>query len=278
MPIVKWPGGKARALKYLLPVIREGTAGGFDTYHEPFVGGGAVFFALQEQGAITHAVLSDGNAKLIRMYRGVRDNVDEVTKVLTGLASSDSARQFRVMRARFNQMPMAWSDTEFAAVFIYLNRAGYNGLYRENSRGDFNTPFAGPPHRELGAGIIYVEELRKCAEALQCAELRHSSFEDSLVLVEDGDLVYADPPYYGTSSQMYSAGSFGEEEQRFLATGLGAVADDEALVVASNSDTEFTREIYSEQGFAMRESRRVNSINRNSDDRSPKADLIFTSF
>jgi len=181
-PFLKWAGGKRQLLRALLPRIPS-TRG---TYHEPFLGGGALFFALRPQGA----VLADTNSRLIRTFVGVQKHVEALVSRLIPMPVSrdffNAQRQIPIDQA---------SDIDVAAWFIYLNRTGYNGLYRVNRRGDFNVPFG----RYENPRICDPENLRACSDALSRASLIVSDFETVLDRAAPGDVVYFDPPYIPVS-------------------------------------------------------------------------------
>ncbi len=181
-PFLKWVGGKRQLLKALLRRVPSS----YGTYHEPFLGGGALFFALCPLAA----VLSDTNSRLIRTFKGVQQNVDAVISRLTQMPALreffNAQRRLRIDEA---------SDADLAAWFIYLNRTGYNGLYRVNRRGEFNVPFG----RYENPRICDSENLVACSKALSGASLVNSDFEAVLDRAEPGDVVYLDPPYIPVS-------------------------------------------------------------------------------
>lgn len=181
-PFLKWAGGKRQHLRELLTRIPPITG----TYHEPFVGGGALFFALRP----TTAILADTNHRLIRTYIGVQKHVDDLISRLIPMPVSrdfyNAQREIPIDQA---------SDVALATWFIYLNRTGYNGLYRVNRRGDFNVPFG----RYENPRICDSENLRACSRALSRASLIVSDFETVLERAVPGDVVYFDPPYIPVS-------------------------------------------------------------------------------
>src|SRR5262245_36557351 len=177
-PFLKWAGGKRQLLEHLARRVPAAPK----VYHEPFLGGGALFFHLQPR----RAVLTDSNERLIRTYRGVRDSVEDVIAELSSFRHS--ARFFEKMRKRAIDSA---SDSELAAWFIYLNRTSYNGLYRVNSRNVFNVPLG----RYKTPNFCNAELLRSCSEALARAELEISDFAPVLERAKRGDFVYLDPPY-----------------------------------------------------------------------------------
>ena len=177
-PFLKWAGGKRQLLKALLARISTNDG----VYHEPFVGGGAVFFALRPR----EAVLSDINGRLIRTYLGVQNDVEAV---ISRLNQMPARREFFEAQRRLPIDSAANSD--LAAWFIYLNRTGYNGLYRVNRGGGFNVPFG----RYENPRICDAENLRASSEVLSAASVLAGDFEAVLNRAVPGDLVYFDPPY-----------------------------------------------------------------------------------
>lgn len=234
-PILKWAGGKGQLLGELLRRIEIP----FGAYHEPFMGGGALYFALSDLGRIRKAHLSDLNGQLIEMYRTVRDDVEGVIRALRR-HRNESAHFYRVR----GQNPRRLTPRGRAARLLYLNRTCYNGLYRENSLGVFNVPFGDNPR----ATICNAKGLRAAAAALRAAELHEGSFEDVLDRAVPGDLVYFDPPYQPRSRTSdftsYSSAGFGEADQRRLAEVFHVLAGKGVRVLLSNSDTRLIRELY----------------------------------
>lgn len=201
-PLLKWAGGK----RQLLPALRAFYPESFDRYFEPFVGSGAVYFDLFASGRLAgaSAILTDCNADLIGCYLVVRDRTAEVRRSLARLARGHergAAEHFYQVRDRFNRARtrLAGGDVvagytpALAAMLIYLNRTGFNGLFRLNAAGQFNVPVG----RYLRPRICDPEHLAGVAEALGApgVSLRLAPFESALSEARTGDLVYFDPPY-----------------------------------------------------------------------------------
>lgn len=248
-PFIKWVGGKRQLLAEILSRVPRR----FGTFHEPFVGGGAVFFALKPK----HAYLSDNNERLIRAYRGVRDDVERVIDLLK---SYPHDKDFYL---RFRALPIdaAPTDAEVAAWFIYLNRTGYNGLYRVNLSNGFNVPFG----RYVNPKVCDPALLRACAAALRSADIFREDFSVVLERARPGDLVYFDPPYVPLSATSsftsYTAGGFGLDQQRRLRDVALALKRADVFVLLSNSASPLVRELYGDD-FTIAEvqaSRMVNS-------------------
>lgn len=203
VPYLKWAGGKRSMLRHLLPVVPVS----YGTYHEPFVGGGALFYALRP----AKAVLSDVNGRLIRSYAAVRHDVEAVVKLLKTYPYEKEF--FLTMRG----VPIDdRSDVELAAWLIYLNRTCFNGLYRVNRDNIFNVPFG----RYANPTICDEANLRACSEALKGVAILHDPFETVLERAVAGDFVYFDPPYLPISATSsftgYSPDGFGPDDHRRL--------------------------------------------------------------
>ncbi len=247
-PILKWAGGK----RQLLPALRPYYPAAFDRYFEPFVGSGAVFLDLHNAGRLEgrEARLSDTNADIIGCYRMVRDEVDQVIAALQQMAEghvADGRRHFYAIRdERFNPErrrihaepdPERQYTPDLAAMLIYLNRTGYNGLFRVNRRGSFNVP-AG---RHGSIRICDGDNLRRLSAALgrPGVSLAVAPFQPALAGARAGDFVYLDPPYAPVSRTSYftsyTAARFGPEQQAALQQTVIAIAGRGAHVLLSNS-------------------------------------------
>jgi DNA adenine methylase len=234
-PFVKWAGGKGQLLREL----RARVPGSFGAYHEPFLGGGALFFALVNDGRIAEAHLSDVNEELVETYEAVRSEVEAVIAAL-GEHRNDAGHYYRVRELE----PSTLSRAARAARVIFMNKTGFNGLYRVNSKGKFNVPFG----RYANPTICNAAGLRAASRALARATLRCEGFEGVARRAEPGDLVYFDPPYQPLSASSsftaYSRGGFGDDDQRRLAELFTVLARRGVHVILSNSDTEQLRSLY----------------------------------
>lgn len=250
-PFVKWAGGKGQLLPELVRRVEE--ARPFGRYHEPFVGGGALFFELFRTRRLPRkqSLLSDGNDRLMCMYRCIKEDVEQVIRLLLLHKEQHDKAHYYAVRA---EVP---SDAfEQAARLIYLNRTCFNGLFRENSKGLFNVPMG----RYKNPMICDEQNLRAVAGALKGANLETRPFEEVLRFAKKGDLVYFDPPYHPVSKTAsftaYHNGGFGEDSQRMLAEVAAELHAKGVKVLLSNSDTPFVRELYRrfaiEQVYATR--------------------------
>lgn len=261
-PFLKWVGGKRQLVETLLDHV---PGLGKRTYHEPFVGGGALFFALRP----AKAVLCDDNERLVRTYVGVRDHVDAVVKLLRSYPHDPAF--FQKMRER--DIDSA-DDAHVAAWMIYLNKTGYNGLYRVNSRNVFNVPFG----RYVNPKICDEPNLRACSAALQGVEILRDDFTSVLKRAHKGDFVYFDPPYVPLSATSYFTGytadGFGPERQVHLRDVALKLKGKGVHVLLSNSSAGFVREIYS-QGFELEEVHAARNVNCRGDGRGRILELVM---
>jgi len=242
-PFVKWAGGKGQ----LLPELSRRLPARFRRYHEPFVGGAALFFSLYNAERLGYgAVLSDYNSELVLCYQVVRDDVEALIAVLK------QHERYRLDRAYFMEV-RSWDrqpdfaqrrTVERAARTIFLNRTCYNGLYRLNNKGQFNAPF-GYYKNPL---ICDPENMRAASAALQEVELCVGDFGEVAARAEPGDLVYFDPPYVPVSATAsfthYTGQTFGPDDQRRLARLFDTLMERGVYVMLSNSHTPLSRELY----------------------------------
>ena len=264
-PFVKWVGGKRQLVPELLGLFPE-QAG---TYFEPFVGGGAVYWAMAEQGRFQAAVLNDFNEELVNCYRVVRDFPDELIDQLSKLVIDKEV--YMQLRAA---LPESFFPVRRAARTIYLNKLGFNGLYRVNKSGAFNVPWGSYKNPK-----IYDEDnLRSCAETLNRAtSLRSGDFAAAVTDAKAGDLVYFDPPYVELSAtsnfKSYTSGGFSLDDQYRLAACFRELAERGVTAVTSNSSAELVREIY--EGWETHEVQARRSVNSRGDKRGPITELIM---
>jgi DNA adenine methylase len=241
-PVLKWAGGKRQLLEPILSYIGEAFPERIGTYYEPFAGGAAVFFALVAQGKFERARLSDKNEDLIRVYRALRDEADLVILELEKLEGrGHSEEAYYEVRSWHPKKASAR-----AARLIYLNRTGYNGLYRVNRSGGFNVPYG----RYKKPRILDRVRLLAAAEALQGVELEVEDFEASCKNAKRGDFVYFDPPYMPVSKTAsfaeYHSEAFALAEHERLSKTFARLTKKGVSVLLSNSDTPETRSLYAD--------------------------------
>lgn len=254
-PILKWVGGKRQLLSEIIPLIDESC----DNYVEPFIGGGAVLFRLQPKKAI----INDYNTELINVYRTVRDDLDGLVALLKEHEKYNSSDYYYEVRALdrtpdFDKM----SNLEKAARIIYLNKTCYNGLYRVNSLGQFNSPYG----RYKNPNIVNEVVLRAISKYLNRNEIsiRSGDYKDVLNDIEKNSFVYLDPPYMPISSSSsftgYTEGGFGYDKQVELKEECDKLNSKGVHFLQSNSDCEEIRELYKDYRIkVVKANRAINS-------------------
>lgn len=293
-PILKWAGGK----RQLLPEIRCFYPDRFRTYFEPFLGSGAVFLDLHNAGLLEGrgVRLSDVNGDIIGCYCAVRDSVDQVIGELRALEAGYGARGaaffYDIRDARFNPQrrrltpgaPASTYGPALAAMLIFLNRTGYNGLFRVNARGDFNVP-AGDQRTPK---ICDEANLRRWSQALRQTgvTLAVAGFEDALADASGEDFVYLDPPYAPVSGTArftsYTAGGFGQADQARLQQIVLDLAWRGAHILLSNSAVPAVRHLYATNAGIRRAGLRATTvaarraINSRASRRGPVREYLIT--
>ena len=273
-PFLKWAGGKGR----LVPQILAAAPAEIATYHEPFVGAGAVFFGMAGAGRISRAVLNDSNRELMSAFRQVRDNLDGVVAALELLAAAYLAAGPEARAEMYYAVRAACpaTDAARAARTIFLNKTCYNGLYRVNHKGQFNVPhgdYKRPP-------ILDAHLLSDASAALQCAELRSDDFTTACAAARPGDFVYLDPPYHPLSATSnftgYTDGAFGEAEQVRLRDCFVSLSERGVASVLSNSDHPFIHELYAGRDFEVQAVTMGRAINSVGSKRAPVSELLIS--
>ena len=262
-PVLKWGGGKGRLLPELLARLPQT----FEAYHEPFVGGGALFFALAGAGRLERVYLSDANTALIDVYLALSDDVEGVIAALQ--PHRYERDHYYHVRA---QRPDDLSLPERAARIIYLNKTCYNGLYRENRAGQFNVPFG----RYKNPTICDEPNLRAVSAVLQGVDIARRRFDSVLGYAKKGDFVYFDPPYVPLSPTAnfttYDRAGFGPDDQRQLRDVFAELARRGVRAMLSNSDTPFVRELYA--GFRVEQLFAARAVNSKANSRGKVAELL----
>lgn len=262
-PVLKWAGGKTQLLGEILPLLPER----IKTYYEPFMGGAAVFFALAAQNRFEKAVLSDKNRELVAVYQAIQENVEKLIERLLEMKKKHSEAYYYELRA------LAPKDRfQRAARLIYLNKTGYNGLYRVNSKGGFNVPFG----RYKNPKICDAINLRASAVVFQKAEIRHLDFEEVCREARKGDAIYLDPPYIPLSKTAnftsYHADTFALAEHERLSKAFQRLAQRGIRAVLSNSSTPITQALYA--AFDIREIPARRSINSQAHGRGAVQEIL----
>jgi DNA adenine methylase len=268
-PIVKWVGGKTK----LLPELRARLPKTYKRYFEPFVGGAALFFALEPQDA----VLGDMNDALIDTYRAVQQAVENVIEELA------VHRKKHVRDDYYYEVRTAWNAGKWqmdavghAAAFIYLNKTCFNGLWRVNKKNEFNTPRGDYNNPK----IFDPAALRAASKALKTTVLLEDGYAKTSEVASKGDFVYFDPPYDPISKTSnftsYTKDGFGDEQQEALALHAETLHRRGVHVMLSNNDTPFIRNLY--KGFCIDTVQCGRSINSKGDKRGKVNEVIITSY
>ncbi|MCA9905712.1 MAG: DNA adenine methylase [Anaerolineae bacterium] len=266
-PVLKWAGGKGR----LLPELLRRLPTRFARYHEPFVGGGALFFKLASHQRITQATFSDINPALIEVYIALRDCVDAVIDILKRHYYDEA--YYYAMRALD---PAKLSLAERAARIIFLNKTCYNGLYRENRSGQFNVPFG----RYKNPTICDEPNLRAASGLLQGVDLEQRHFATVLDTAQPGDFVYFDPPYHPLSSTSnftaYSKYGFSEQDQVQLRDTFAELTRRGVRAMLSNSSAPLIYDLY--QPYAIHTVYAARAINSKAAARGKIAEVIVCNY
>lgn len=265
-PFLKWAGGKSQLLPRILPRLPDRMR----TYFEPFIGGGAVFFALRRQDRFRDAVLGDVNPDLVEVYTVVRDELWALSDALEDLAAGSTDPDF-YYEVR------GWGTEELDPVsrtarFLFLNKTCFNGLYRVNRQGRFNVPFG----RYKKPRVLDAPRLRAASRALQGVTIVHSDFAQLVEHARRGDGVYLDPPYVPISSTSsftaYAAHPFTERDHERLADVYRRLVRKGVGTVLSNSDCAFTSKLY--RGLAVERVRAARAINSVGSRRGTVSELL----
>lgn len=272
-PIIKWAGGKTQ----LLPTIKKLLPVGWVRYYEPFLGGGALLLALLEYTNTT-VIVNDINPELMNMYVQVRDNVEELIKCLTIMddiheRSLEPKEYYYKVRSGFNKN-LNTNTSEQAARLIYLNKHCFNGLYRVNSKGEFNVPFNG----KLTGRSFDPDHLREVSTKLKSVYFRRGDFKDAVYDARSGDFVFFDSPYVPltpTSFTDYTKEGFSYEDHIRLADLFKELTSRGVKCMLTNHSTDLIHDLYKD--FTITEVEVSRNINRNGSDRKGK-EVIITNY
>ena len=266
-PFVKWVGGKRSLLETLQKYLPEN----YDTYHECFIGGGALFFEVQPE----KSYISDINLPLIITYQTIRDDLDKLIEQLKThqekhSKGKHSKEYYYVARKQFNTTFNTTKDPiEIAGYFIYLNKTGYNGLYRVNKKGGFNVPIGSYENPT----ILDEDNLRAVSELLQTTEIYHHSFDQTKL--KKNCFYYLDPPYHKTYAQ-YDGSGFLDEDHIKLAEFCSKIDKKNGYFMLSNSDTSLIRDLYKDFNIIEVISKRF--VSCKSEQRGKQQELLITNY
>ena len=270
-PFTKWTGGK----RQLLPVIRELMPKNYNRYFEPFVGGGALFFDL----APKDAVINDFNAELINCYQQIKDNPQELIEILKVHQEYNSKEYYLDLRSadRDERIDMM-SEVQRAARILYMLRVDFNGLYRVNSKNQFNVPYG----RYKNPKIVDDNLISAISTYLNNnqIEIKKGDFEKAVLDVQPGDFVYFDPPYIPLSETSaftsYTHEGFSYDDQVRLRDAFKRLSDTGAYVMLSNSSSALVEELYKDFNIHYVEATRTNGAKSSS--RGKISEIIVTNY
>jgi len=260
IPFLRWAGGKTWLVKHLSSILGNIQ---INHYHEPFLGGAAVFFALDLKKI---SYLSDSNAELIETYKAIKENPQEIIQVFQGFENSEE--QYYQVRAMNPQ-----GAIERAARFLYLNQTSYNGLYRVNRQGGYNVPYG---FRET---IYDSDKIIAASEKLKKTNISHGDFVVNKYKIQKGDLVFLDPPYTVSHNNNgfieYNQTLFSLEDQYRLSKFIDYIKRKDAYYILTNAAHEAIREIF-DKGDKRIELSRHSSIGGKDADRKKVTEYVFT--
>ena len=268
-PFLKWAGGK----RQLLDKILDRMPTNYNNYYEPFIGGGALLFELQPDSA----VINDINASLINTYRIIADRPHEFISTVMELDSKmpkDGKTYYYSLRKRYNnKLVKEEYDTELAALFVFLNKHCFNGLYRVNGKGLFNVPYNNSKRESINnESIIAVSEYLKNVKIMQ------GDFEKACTTAQKGDFVFFDSPYAPlnpTSFESYTKEGFDLESHKRLADLFERLTDKGCYCMLTNHNTELINDLYGNKGYKMDVVRVKRMINSNASKRVGEEVIIY---
>ena len=271
-PFVKWAGGK----RQIIDKLKEYVPDNFNTYYEPFVGGGALLFELSPKKAI----INDYNSELINVYNCIKDEkkFNKMCIELNHYENKHSEEFYYEIRnkdrdkTKFNRM----IDYKRAARTIYLNKSCFNGLYRVNSKNEFNVPF----NKKVKVNTYDSQNLGIIHSYLNFNDITmlNKDFEESVKDAKEGDFIYFDPPYDSDTDTFtsYTDEGFGKEEQKRLAKVYKELSDRGCYVMLSNHNTTLINELYKDYNIHVIEAKR--NINANGKKRGKVEEVIITNY
>jgi DNA adenine methylase len=265
-PFVKWAGGKRSILTELIKRLPSK----FGDYYESFMGGAALYFESQEN--LTQAFLSDSNLDLVITFNVVKKDPEKLIAKLEEHALKDSVDYYYTVRKQHIQK----DPIDIAARFIYLNKTCYNGLFRVNSKGEFNVP-----RGQLGTGayVVQRENILACSKALKKAIIEYREFDD--ILPKTGSFAYFDPPYHPAVSNgftKYTKLDFSEKDQERLRDFALQLTNNGVKLMLSNYDTPFIRSRYSSNIWNIDTVQAPRMVNCKSNGRGVVNELVITNY
>ena len=273
VPLVKWAGGK----RQLLEKLNERLPKKWGTYFEPFVGGGALLVYLHNQRRINKAIISDLNGELINFYRVVKNDPEKLICELHNPIFKNNSVSFNEIKAEFNEIiGTKGSKVKRAACLLYLNKHGFNGLWRVNSKGKYNVPFGHHTRRSLPSDLA----IMNFHKMLETVTIFNYDFKKAVKTARKGDFIYFDPPYHPISKTAsftdYNSNGFKFQDQERLANLFKSLSDKGVFVMLSNSRIQIIEDLYA--GFNIKHVEAKRFINCNGERRSGIFEIIVTNY
>ena len=273
-PFLKWVGGKSK----LVPLLKERFPSEYNDYYEPFLGGGALFFTMNDK----RAHVNDMNEVLIQAYINIQMNVELLVKKLNSIQSEYmsltglEAKKVYFLEKRTEYNSLKNNDFSKTAYLIFLNKTCFNGMYRENSKGGYNVPFG----KQEKPNICDESNLQSVSKALQHTTISNGSYLSAIKNAKMGDFIYLDPPYHPINSTSsftaYQAGGFTAEDQEKLRDTFVDLSERGCKVMVSNSNASLIKELYKK--YNTYEIQAARSINSAASGRGKITELIITSY
>lgn len=273
IPFTKWTGGK----RQLLTELKKNLPEKYNTYYEPFIGGGALFFELAPE----KAVINDLNSDLMRCYEAIKNNLDKLIEILKIHSENNSKEYYLKIREldrsrKYDEM----SDVEKAARLMYMLRVDFNGLYRVNSKGQFNVPYG----KYKNPKILNEELLKNINEYLNSYKIKimNTQFYEAVSSAEQGDFVYFDPPYIPISESShftsYTKNGFTLDDQKKLRDTFIELDKKGVYVMLSNSSSPIVYELYNNYIDNIHTVKANRMINSNSSKRGKVKEVIIKNY
>ena len=266
---IKWLGGKRRLITQIDPFLPDKVEG----YYEPFLGGGSMFFYIKQKYNLKFCMISDINEDLIKTYKAVRDNPKELLKNLKYFKKKNSKEFYYKTRKLFNLG--YFKDVKRSAVFIYLNKTCFNGVYRVNKKNEFNVPYGNYKSRE----VYNTKDIMLASKLLQSTIIKKQDYWGIIKNVKNNDLVYLDPcydPLKRTSFVQYTPNKFSLEDRNRLFLFMKRLKSKGAKLILSNNNIPEVRELYKSEKFTINIVETCRTINSNILDRGKISEVLIS--
>jgi len=264
-PFIKWVGGKRSIIDSLLSNIPQN----FNNYYEPFLGGGALLYRIYSKAK--NCYISDINFELIIAYKAIKQNLNELIQILEMHKQNHSREYYNKIRSKHTLQNLI----EITGRFIYLNKTCFNGLYRVNKKGEFNSPIGS--YKNLN--ILDLENLKACNKIFQKIDIKLQQFNQ--INPKENDFVYIDPPYHptnNTSFTSYTSNGFTEKDQISLRDFTIELTKKNVKIMLSNSNTNFINDLYKSKIFNIITVEAPRFVNCKSDKRNPIKEVLIRNY